>query len=315
VRHRSIEQCGHFTYDHFSRDWSVRLALAEHQYERCSGTAPIVQKPSVSLTVVLILAAVWACEGPAGPAGPAASEGAPGSQGEPGLSGNDGIPGATGDAGPRGEPGEGYVQLEPDGVTGYVRDRSGSAVSGGTIYFVPADDVAALPATTISANSPDDEPLEDSIADKGESFQKAPIGGDGRYVLKSLDSGSYFVTYMPATTDASHLPGGSTCRVARSREALVGTRLDIEVSQATPSDAHYIGTGRCVTCHGMMHISETLHRLGIWSPYEVGPLQNQAGREAEQHGMRDLSWSGFGALGASGAEQSHRVTVTTHTRA
>jgi hypothetical protein len=175
-------------------------------------------------------------------------------------------------AGPPG-PGTGIVP-EPAGVVGKVTNASGTVLTSGTIYFVPAADVAALPATTIAVDSTNDEPLEDTIAANGAGYQKAEVGAGGVYRLPTLTSGSYFVTFIPATGDSGHLPGGSACRVAMASTDLVGNQLDLRVSSAAPAKAHYVGSGACVSCHGRAHMSETLHRIGIWSPYESGPLQN-----------------------------------------
>jgi predicted CXXCH cytochrome family protein len=180
-----------------------------------------------------------------------------------------------------GSPGDGYLPLAPQGVVGVVRDRAGVRLAGGTIYFVPADDVAALPATTIHPDSPDDEPLEDLIAANAATYPQAAVGADGIYRLETLAAGAYFVTFVPAAADAAHLPGGSACRAARSQAELIGTRLDLEVSGRPPASARFIGSGRCLTCHGTTHLAGTMHRLGIWSPYESGLLQDPSGRYDE----------------------------------
>jgi predicted CXXCH cytochrome family protein len=173
------------------------------------------------------------------------------------------------------------VPLDPDGVVGFVRDRAGESLGAGTIYFVPSGDVAALPATTIAVDSLNDEPLEDLIAQNGAAYQKAVIGADGKYAVDSLTAGSYFVTFVPDAADDGHLPGGSACRNAMASTALAGTQLDIEVSSAPSAAAKYVGTGRCVNCHGMTHLAGTMHRLGIWSPYQAGLLQDQSERYTE----------------------------------
>ena len=173
----------------------------------------------------------------------------------------------------------GPIALDPDGVVGVVADRSGALLTSGTIYFVPAADVAALPATTISPTSDNDEPLEDLIAANGAGYQKAAVGADGRYRLDTLAAGAYFVTFKEG--DLEHLPGGSACRIASASAHLIGTRLDIDVSSRPPADARYIGSSRCVGCHGDSHVSGTMHRLGIWSPYETGLLQDQSARYDE----------------------------------
>lgn len=203
-----------------------------------------------------------------------------GAQGPPGAPGAQGVPGTQG---PPGAPGADAtdVPLEAAGVVGVVTDRAGAKLAGGTVYFVPAADVAALPATTIAADSTNDEPLEDTIAAGSATYQQAAVGSDGRYALPTLASGSYFVTYVPATADSGHLPGGSLCRIALASTELVGTRRDLQVSSAPPADATYVGSGRCVSCHGRLATGKTMHRLGIWSPYEAGPLQNQDDRVGE----------------------------------
>lgn len=173
--------------------------------------------------------------------------------------------------------------LPPVSVAGVVTDASNTPVSGGEVYFVPADDVAALPATVIAVDSASDEPLEDTIAANGDSYQKATVGVDGQYEFPNLAGGSYFITFIPDGADAAHLPGGSLCRTALSTEDMGAGALDIEVSSAAPEDAVFVGSGVCVSCHGISHIAETLHRIGIWSSYETGDLQDLTPRFAEMY--------------------------------
>jgi hypothetical protein len=170
------------------------------------------------------------------------------------------------------------VAPEESGVVGVVSDAGGSAVTVGTVYFVPAADVAGLGATIVAVDSNTDEPLEDTIRLNGAGYAKADVDAGGVYRLPALPAGKYFVAWMPPEGHAAHLPGGSACRVAQDSAALVGTRLDLTVSSATPADAEYVGSGKCVTCHGRAHISGTMHRLGIWSDSEAGPLQNLEAR-------------------------------------
>jgi hypothetical protein len=202
-----------------------------------------------------------------------------GDDGKTGDTGPQGTPGASGPAGPSGPTGPtgptpGSLPLQPAGVVGYVKSAGGDAATGGTVYFVPSADVAALPVTTVAVDSTNDEPLEDLIAAKGASYQKASVGTGGSYSLASLSTGSYFVTFVPATADKTKLPGGSSSRRATASKDLVGKQLDLAVSSAIPADATYVGSGACVSCHGTAHISETMHRIGIWSSYEAGKLQN-----------------------------------------
>ncbi len=79
---------------------------------------------------------------------------------------------------------------------------------------------------------------------------------------------------MPAANDPGHLPGGNAAREAVDAATLLGTQFDLGVSSAAPADATYVGTGVCVSCHGRDHISETMHRIGIWKPGDQGLLQN-----------------------------------------
>jgi predicted CXXCH cytochrome family protein len=181
------------------------------------------------------------------------------------------------------------IALEANGVVGAVSDGSAARVGGGTVYFVPAADVAALPATTIAgkkgpevAGANDDEPLEDLITANGATYAKAAVDSQGVYRVATLPQGSYFVTFVPAD-GAAYLPGGSECRKAKSSADLVGKRLDVSVSAATPADATFVGTGRCAGCHADQLNSEkvTMHRLGIWSPYQKGPMQDFSVRQDE----------------------------------
>lgn len=220
-----------------------------------------------------------------------------------GCSGDDGKDGSDGTAGPAGPSGTacwdlnqngipdaaedvngdgvvdvadcgGGVPPEPAGVVGLVTDASGAGLTGGTVYFVPAADVGALPPTIVEVDSTNDEPLEDVIAASGAGYQKATVGTSGYYALPTLAAGSYFVTFMPDAEDHGHLPGGNQCRTALASADLIGKQLDIVVSSAVPGDATFVGSGVCVSCHGKAHISQTMHRIGIWSGYESGPLQD-----------------------------------------
>ena len=202
-----------------------------------------------------------------------ALSGCEGSDGAAGATGPAGPTGGTGGSGPPGLP-AGQLALEPAGVVGYVTDVADAGINGGTVFFVPAGEVAALPPTTIEVDSTNDEPLEDLIAANAALYQQAMIETDGSYAVPVLADGSYFVTYVPDANDPGHLPGGNAARDAIDAAALVGTQFDLRVSSAAPADATYVGSGVCVSCHGRDHISETMHRIGIWKPGETGLLQN-----------------------------------------
>ena len=231
--------------------------------------------------------------------GLAGCEGDDGKDGSTGPSGPPGTSGPTGPAGPSGPtgPAAGTLPVQPAGVVGYVKSAGGVAATGGTVYFVPTADVAALPLTTVAVDSTNDEPLEDLIAAKGAGYQKATVTTSGTYSLTTLAAGSYFVTFVPAAADATLLPGGSSSRKALASTALDGKQLDMEVSAAAPKDAHYVGSGVCVSCHGIAHISETMHRIGIWSSYESGKLQNFEPRFDELYQAIEQKFEANGGAG------------------
>lgn len=221
------------------------------------------------------------CEGAPGATGPAGAEGEPGVAGPTGATGADGVNGTDGTDGVDGADASdlAWIEPEPAGVVGLVRDRSGELLVAGTVYFVPAADVAALPPTTVAVDATDDEPLEDLIAQFGAGYVQAAVATDGSYRLVDLPEGSYFVVFVPDAADTAHLPGGTLCRRAVASVDLVGTQQDLDVSSVPSEAAEFVGSGACVGCHGVTHIDETMHRIGIWSPYESGPLQDVAGRD------------------------------------
>ncbi len=103
-----------------------------------------------------------------------------------GCEGSSGSAGAAGPAGPAGGSGPtgatglpaGQLPTEPAGVVGFVSDVADAPLSGGTVFFVPAGEVAALPPTTIEVDSTNDEPLEDLIAANAATYQQVVIGSD-----------------------------------------------------------------------------------------------------------------------------------------
>jgi hypothetical protein len=228
--------------------------------------------------------------------------GCEGDDGKDGADGTDGTPGTPGGQGPPGPAGPpaGTLPTQPAGVVGFVKSAGGT-VAPGVVYFVPAGDVAALPATAfpVVVDSTNDEPLEDLIATNGAGYQKATIGSDGSYSLAQLGAGSYFVTYVPEAGNTAYLPGGSGSRKAVASTSLVGKQLDIRVSSAAPVDATFVGSGACVSCHGRAHISETMHRIGIWSSYEAGKLQNFEPRFDELYQAIEQKFEANGGAGTT----------------
>lgn len=198
--------------------------------------------------------------------------------------------GPRGDAGPQGEPGraadaqppEPTLAIEPDGLVGTVSDPSGRSLTSGRVYLVPAADVEALAKEPIDLTlSPEDvvalgndEPLEDLIDQHGDDYASAAVGDDGAYRFAELANGAYFVVWEPSGDDALHLPGGSACRSARDRAALVGTRLDLRVSGRPSEHATYVGSSGCLGCHGRHRTMRTTHRLSLQAPGVRGAFQD-----------------------------------------
>ncbi|MCG3126119.1 MAG: hypothetical protein CHACPFDD_00949 [Phycisphaerae bacterium] len=186
--------------------------------------------------------------------------------------------GPQGEPGAAGPPGAGYLELETNGLVGYVRDAGGSAVAGATVYLVPVTDIptASLALTDVAAEraSTVDEPLEDTIAANGASYAQATTDADGAYRFTSISPDSFFIVVVP--NDPDHLPGGSLCRTALDQADIVGKQRDIEISSTPSSAAEYVGPSVCINCHGLVHEYQTLHYLGLRKIGETGALQNSS---------------------------------------
>ena len=150
-------------------------------------------------------------------------------------------------------------------VQGTVKDGSGQAVSGATVYLVPAADVAKLakaPTFQIRRNVDDDEPMEDNIAANGDKYRQAVTGARGGFAIDKVADGRYFV-YV-STTDREHLPGGTLSNKSRTTAELAAKPLAIEVSGKIPDGAVFVGSSKCLGCHtGDTDVRKTLHKLGI----------------------------------------------------
>ncbi len=175
-----------------------------------------------------------------------------------------------------------------------VKDTSGAAVAGATVYAIPAGDVAKLSAQPITLGSNGmydaaagnvDEPLEDLI-----NGNYTPAGGgvatytrdvtdaDGKAVLTGLAKGSsdaFFLYVKPAGADAAHLPGGSLCRTAVAGASLYGEVTAIKVSTTPSAAATYVGSSICLACHTSYETeTKTLHKLGIMAPKAPSAMQD-----------------------------------------
>ena len=221
----------------------------------------------VCLSAGLALSLV-ACDGSTGATGP---EGPPGEPGEPGEPGSPGSPGE-----PSGPP----LEVGPDELAGRVFDATVLPVGNGTVYLIPAADVAELGQTPIDLFlSPEDtaalevdEPLDDLIDTKGDTYAQVEVDDDGVYRFTTVADGRYYVTWVPG--DAMHLPGGSQCRVSIDAADLVGTQLNIKVSGAASETATYVGSSTCMVCHGEHRSTRTAHRVGLQATGVRGNLQD-----------------------------------------
>jgi predicted CXXCH cytochrome family protein len=174
-----------------------------------------------------------------------------------------------------------------------VEDTSGAAVSGATVYAIPAADVAEIatvPLTLTSGNYAAgalaaDEPLEDLIngsytpAGGGVGTYKSGVTDSaGKAVLSGLAAGAsdmYFIYVKPADSDAGHLPGGSLCRTAVSGASLDQKETAVKVSTNPSSSATFVGTTACLGCHPSYATEkQTLHKLGIMVPGSPSGLQD-----------------------------------------
>jgi hypothetical protein len=253
---------------------------------------------------LFVSALLIGCTGPTGPAGTLGANGPTGPAGSDGTAGQNGASGANGAAcwdtnanglcdlatedsnsdgvctiaDCRGAPGLGTVNLEPNGLVGFVRDTARLPVVGAKVYLVPNGDIptAALALTDINVEraSTVDEPLEDTIDKNGAGYMQAATDVNGIYDIPMVAAGRYFVVVVPA--DSGHLPGGDSCRTSRPHTALVGKQLDIVVSTAPSATAEYVGPSVCLTCHGVVHEKQTLHMLGIRKIGQTGPLQDSS---------------------------------------
>jgi len=181
---------------------------------------------------------------------------------------------------------DGPPEIEPEilGLVGRISEPNGEPVQGGAVYLVPADDVAELSTTPIdlfaspeaTAASTVDEPIEDLIDTRGDTYPQAVVDDSGAYRFEALPpEGSHFVIWVPPTGDDAHFPGGDYSRVAFSTASLTGMRMDIRVSPKPSESATYAGTSACLFCHSAYRSTiRTAHHVGLQVPGVRSPLQD-----------------------------------------
>lgn len=161
-------------------------------------------------------------------------------------------------------------------VKGSVTEGSGKRpVANAAVYLVPAADVAALARGPLDRrkNSANDEPMEDTLAANRDTYARATTNREGAFSIQKVDAGSYFVYVEPS--DGEYLPGGTLANKALSAAELAKAPLKISVSGKIADDATFIGSSRCLACHGgYASIKKTMHKLGISVVGKPGKLQD-----------------------------------------
>lgn len=167
-------------------------------------------------------------------------------------------------------------------VRGRVTDGNGVAVVGARVYLIPTSAVNTTPITAQGVldgtTEAFDEPLEDAVANAGDTFKSATTDGNGDYTIEvdTTEAADYYFFVQPSASDTMHLPGGDKSRVAMSS---LGFEMDVNIKlSTTPSaSATYIGTTACLECHedysGQLY---TAHKLAIADPVTgASPLQKR----------------------------------------
>jgi len=185
-------------------------------------------------------------------------------------------------------------------VRGTVQDVSGQMIEKATVYLIPAGDVAALAKTSLEVrrNSPNDEPLEDSLAANIDKYQKASTNKKGNFTISGVAEGKYFIYVAPS--EKTYLPGGDKSSKAISTAEFKGKTVKILLSGNIPDNAVYVGTSQCLTCHAAYKAQKkTLHGLGIKVVGKQSKLQDYSRFPNFDDGLnklmagRKLYFSGF----------------------
>ena len=161
-------------------------------------------------------------------------------------------------------------------ISGTVMDGGKRAVSGATVYLVPAADVAKLakaPSFNIRRNVDNDEPMEDNLAVNRDKYAQGVTDGKGAFTIAGAGSGKFFVYVEPS--DGKHLPGGTLTNKSRTAAELAAKPLAIQVSGKVPENATFVGTSKCLKCHDdYADFPKTAHRLGIAVVGKTSKLQD-----------------------------------------
>ena len=163
-------------------------------------------------------------------------------------------------------------------VKGIVSDGSKQPIANAAVFLIPAADVEQLgKASPINRkiNSPNDEPMEDTLAPNRDKYRKGTTDKKGNFSIAKVADGKYFVYVEPS--DKEHLPGGTASNKAMTTAELAKTPLKIAVSGKIPDNATFIGSSQCIGCHGgHVSVKKTLHKLGISVIGKPGNLQDHS---------------------------------------
>ena len=174
-------------------------------------------------------------------------------------------------------------------VKGVVQDGSKQPVAGAAVFLIPAGDVEKLakaPSIEIKKDTPNDEPMEDNLANNRDKYQKGMTDKKGNFSIKVAD-GKYFVYVEPA--DKEHLPGGDLSNKSMTAAELRKKPLTIRVSGKTPDNATFVGSSKCLSCHrGYTSMKKTLHKLGISVVGKPSGLQDHSRFPAFNEGLDRL---------------------------
>jgi len=175
-------------------------------------------------------------------------------------------------------------------VKGVVSDGSKQPVSEATVYLIPAEDVAKLaktPSIEIKKNTPNDEPMEDNLAENRDKYLKGKTDKKGNFSIKKVPGGKYFVYAEPS--DKQHLPGGDLSNKSMTTAEMAKKPLKITVSGKIPDDASFVGSSKCLSCHsGFSAMKKTLHKLGITAVDKPSKLQDFSRFPAFNEGLEKL---------------------------
>jgi hypothetical protein len=167
-------------------------------------------------------------------------------------------------------------------VVGGKEAAPGHAVAGATVHLVPVTAIDTSSRMTASAiyaapfpAEAYDEPLEDTIRQRGRTFPQAITDERGRFSIDDVPDGRFFVHVTPGAQDREHLPGGDRSRRSYAATELRGASMTIEVSSSPSPAARFVGSSSCLTCHkDQRHWQQTAHKLGWTVPGAPGKMQD-----------------------------------------